>query len=78
MWTARCGLQSTVQQGPLHWTSDPRLWFGDGTQYASGSSEWTQFSHNLAAVPEPGSMALLLAGLALVGGVARRRGGASQ
>lgn len=71
-------LQSTVQQGPLHWTSDPRLWFGDGTQYASGSSEWTQFSHNLAAVPEPGSMALLLAGLALVGGVARRRGGASQ
>jgi hypothetical protein len=51
----------------------PRIYFGDGSYAATGSTEWLAFAHNAAAVPEPGALALMLAGFAAVSGVARRR-----
>jgi len=38
--------------------SSPRVLFGDVTSLASGTSEWSSFSHN-AAIPEPSSIILL-------------------
>lgn len=70
-------LSDHVSQGSLY-TPHARIWFGDASYVASGTSEWLSFSHNAAAVPEPAAMALLLAGLGLVGGIARRRGGAAS
>ena len=65
-------LRDNVSQGVLY-TPHARIAFGDSSFVAGGSSEWLRFSHNAAAVPEPGAWALLLAGLAAVGGMARRR-----
>lgn len=67
-----------LQQGASLFSAEARILFGDMTIAFGGTSEWLSFSHNAAPVPEPDAMALLLAGLAVVGGVARRRGGASQ
>jgi hypothetical protein len=64
-----------LQQGASLFSADARIQFGDVTQQFGGTSEWLSFSHNAAPVPEPAAMVLLLAGLAVVGGVARRRGG---
>lgn len=64
-----------LQQSTTLFSADARIQFGDMTSQFGGTSEWLSFSHNAAPVPEPGAMALLLAGLAVVGGVARRRGG---
>jgi PEP-CTERM motif len=51
----------------------PRLWFGDTSFYAGGVTEWLSIHHNLAAVPEPQTWAMLALGLAAVGMGARRR-----
>jgi len=50
--------------------------FGEASTLASGTTLWKRVSHNVAAVavvPEPETYALMLAGLGLVGFVARRR-----
>jgi len=52
---------------------------GQQTQFKYGSRDFTSFSASdglVAAVPEPESYAMFLAGLGLLGGVARRRAGA--
>jgi hypothetical protein len=64
-----------LQQSAVLFSADARIQFGDMTEQFGGTSEWLSFSHNAAPVPEPGSWALMLAGLAVVGGIARRRGG---
>ncbi|GJI94397.1 hypothetical protein RugamoR57_11150 [Duganella caerulea] len=47
---------------------------GQQVQYAAGNGNFQSFSANtLAPVPEPETYAMLLGGLALVGGYARRR-----
>lgn len=55
---------------------DQRFFFGGGSSYASGVSEW-QFVRNsiatAAAVPEPASWAMLVAGFTIVGTATRRR-----
>lgn len=67
-----------LQQNSSLFSADARIQFGDMTDQFGGTSEWLSFSHNAVPVPEPGAMALLLAGLAVVGGVARRRGGVAS
>jgi hypothetical protein len=55
----------SLQQNANNYPGHARIWFGDATLYASGSSEWLNFSHNAAApVPEPASALLLAAGCA--------------
>jgi hypothetical protein len=44
----------------------PRILWGDGTQFASGTSEWTYFRQNALSVPEPSALALLSTGLPFV------------
>lgn len=63
-------LRDNVSQGSLY-TPHARIFFGDGTWGASGSSEWLSFSHNAAVVPEPGTWALMLCGLGLLAGSRR-------
>lgn len=63
-----------LQQGVSLFSADARIVFGDMTTAFGGNSEWLSFSHNAAPVPEPGAMALLLAGLVVLGSIARRRG----
>lgn len=65
-------LSGHVAQGSL-FVGGPRIYFGDGSYGAGGSSEWLSFAHNAGVVPEPGALALMVAGLAAVGGIARRR-----
>lgn len=48
-----------------------RIGFGDGTSNEAGSTEWTSFSHNASAVPEPSALAALL--LVVCGLSCRRR-----
>ncbi|MFN0184130.1 MAG: PEPxxWA-CTERM sorting domain-containing protein [Aquabacterium sp.] len=52
--------------------------FGEASTLATGTTQWRRVSHNMAAVeaipvPEPGTWALLAAGLGAVGFAARRR-----
>lgn len=54
--------------------------WGEASLLASGTSQWKRVSHNMAGievnpppVPEPGTYALMAAGLAAVAGVVRRR-----
>lgn len=67
-----------LQQNTSLFSAEPRIQFGDMTDQFGGTSEWLRFAYHAAPVPEPGAMALLLAGLAVVGGVARRRGGVAS
>ncbi|MBT9490118.1 MAG: PEP-CTERM sorting domain-containing protein [Rubrivivax sp.] len=64
-----------LQQNTSLFSADARIQFGDMTDQFGGTSEWLRFAYHAAPVPEPGAMAMLLAGLAVVGGIARRRGG---
>lgn len=55
----------SLQQNANNYPTDARIWFGDGTLYAGGTSEWLSFSHNAAApVAEPASALLMAAGCA--------------
>ena len=67
-----------LQQSTSLFSADPRIQFGDMTDQFGGTSEWLRFAYHAAPVPEPGAMTLLLAGLAVVGSIARRRGGAAS
>jgi hypothetical protein len=62
---------STYYSIPANGT-DMRFGFGGGSYYASGTSDWA-FVRNTAAVPEPASWAMMLAGFGAVGGALRRR-----
>lgn len=59
---------------PLH-TLDKFLLFGDLAQLGGGVTEWQSIEHNMAAVPEPATWALLGLGLAAI---ARRRAAAAE
>lgn len=67
-----------LQQSTTLFSADARIQFGDMTDQFGGTSEWLSFSYHAMPVPEPGALALMLAGLAVVGGVARRRGGVAS
>ncbi len=67
--------QMPLQLSSTLFSADARIQFGDMTDQFGGTSQWLSFSHNAAPVPEPGAMAMLLAGLAVLGGIARRRSG---
>jgi PEP-CTERM motif len=57
---------------------DESVFFGESSTLALGVSEWKRVSHNMAAVatpvPEPGTYALLCAGVLLVASRLRRQG----
>lgn len=59
--------------GGIHWRFDNEA----GTALGRSVAEWTLGQSAFAAVPEPGSWAMLIAGFGLVGGVMRRRGAAT-
>jgi hypothetical protein len=50
-----------------------RITWGEGSVLALGTSQWEYFQHNALAVPEPETYGMLLAGLGLLGFVARRK-----
>ena len=53
------------------------VYWGEGSSLAYGQSEWA-FVRNTAPIPEPETYAMLLAGLGLIGGMARRHGSAAE
>jgi hypothetical protein len=53
--------------------SGARIYFGNNTSVAHGTSEWTSFEHNALAVPEPGTCVLAILGLLTLGAMRRRR-----
>lgn len=60
-----------LQQGASLFSADARIQFGDMTSQFGGTSEWLNFSHNAAPVPEPGTWALMVGGLLAI--AVRRR-----
>ena len=50
--------------------NEPRIFFGNNTTVAHGTSEWTSFQHNAAAIPEPSSLSFAIFAL-ILGGFAR-------
>lgn len=54
-------------------SSSANVFWGEASTLAYGRSEWTYVSTNLAAVPEPATAALGLAGLGVIALRARRR-----
>jgi hypothetical protein len=40
-----------ANSGTANWGSVPAIWFGEGTDWAYGSSRWRSFRHNAATVP---------------------------
>ncbi|APZ91333.1 PEP-CTERM sorting domain-containing protein [Fuerstiella marisgermanici] len=62
---------SSLRNQPSFFGTQPRVWFGEGTNAAFGESNWRSFSVT-AAVPEPSSYALL-AGATIVFGWRRRK-----
>lgn len=54
-------------------TSSAIVFWGESSTLATGRHQWTEVATNLAAVPEPTTAALWLAGLGLMAARARRR-----
>ncbi len=52
-----------LQRNANNYPGFARIWFGDGTLGAGGTSDWLSFSHNAASpVPEPASVLMMAAG----------------
>lgn len=66
-----------LQFGPTQQTAYPSIRFGDLSLYAGATSEWLDFHHNAAPVPEPGAASLVMLGLVGVW-LARRRAAGSR
>jgi hypothetical protein len=51
----------------------PRIFWGEASLLATGTSEWTRFEHNALSVPEPASIFLAASGAMLIGAYRSRR-----